>query len=164
MTKLFQYLFFGWSLLMAKTTFAQGSTQAQRNADNGLLEQYFAKNQLHPSKTQSGLYYVIKQQGSGENAKPGKEVTVNYTGRLLNGKTFDSNTDPKFHHVQPFHFVLGMAEVIAGWDIGVQLLNVGSTATFYIPSALGYGPEGSGNVIPPNSILVFDVELTDIED
>ena len=164
MIKLFPYLFFGWSLLIAKTTFAQWGAVAQRNVDDRLLDQYFVKNQVQPTKTQSGLYYVIKQRGSGGNAKPGKEVTVNYTGRLLNGKTFDSNTDPKFHHVQPFHFVLGMAEVIAGWDIGVQLLNAGSTATFYIPSALAYGSEGSGSVIPPNSIRVFDVELTDIED
>lgn len=164
MNRLFYCIILGWYLLMANTTFAQGNTQGQRKADEELLKQYFTQNHIAASKTPSGLYYVIKQQGSGATAKPGQEVTMNYTGMLLNGKAFDSNTDPKFHHVQPLTFVLGAGQVIRGWDIGIQLLNAGSTATFYIPSDLAYGPEGSGKVIPPNSILVFDVELTDIDE
>jgi len=87
---------------------------------------------------------------------------VNYTGKLLDGTIFDSNKDPKFGHVQPFSFTLGAGMVIKGWDEGMQLLKLGGRATFYIPSSLAYGPQGSGS-IPPNAVLVFDVEVTGID-
>jgi peptidyl-prolyl cis-trans isomerase A (cyclophilin A) len=76
---------------------------------------------------------------------------------------FDSNTDPKFNHVTPFTFTLGQGQVIKGWDEGVALLQIGTKGTFFIPSALGYGPSGAGQQIPPDAVLVFDVELVGIE-
>jgi FKBP-type peptidyl-prolyl cis-trans isomerase FkpA len=127
--------------------------------DDKTLQLYFAKNNLHPTKTSSGLYYVITQKGMGDNAKTGKKVTMNYTGKLLDGTVFDSNIDPKFGHVQPFTFPLGQGQVIKGWDEGVQLLNMGSKATFFILSSLAYGEHGTGP-IPANAVLIFDVELT----
>lgn len=163
MNRLIYCILPGWYLLIANTTFAQGDTYAGNSGDEQLTH-YFAAHHIQAQKTPSGLYYVITQQGTGATAKPGQEVTMNYTGKLLSGKVFDSNTDPKFHHVQPFTFVLGTGQVIPGWDIGVQLLNAGSMATFYIPSTLAYGPEGSGKVIPPDAALIFDVELTDIDE
>ena len=136
---------------------------SQPEKDDKLLQAYFAKNNIKATKTASGLYYTIAQKGIGENAKPGKKVTMNYTGKLMDGKAFDSNIDPKFNHVSPFTFTLGQGNVIKGWDEGVQLLNIGTKATFYIPSALAYGPNGMGGAIPPNAVLLFDVELVAID-
>jgi FKBP-type peptidyl-prolyl cis-trans isomerase len=94
---------------------------------------------------------------------------MNYTGTLLDGTKFDSNTDSAFSHVQPFEFALGLGQVIKGWDEGVSYLKPGSKATFYIPSPMAYGaqarPGGGANPkgIPANSILFFDVELVGIK-
>jgi FKBP-type peptidyl-prolyl cis-trans isomerase len=135
----------------------------QAKVDDKLLQDYFAKNNIHATKTQSGLYYVVKQKGLGPNATAGKKVTMNYTGKLLDGTPFDSNIDPKFNHVSPFSFNLGQGQVIRGWDEGVQLLNMGSKATFFIPSSLAYGDRGAGQAIPPNAVLLFDVEVVGID-
>ena len=134
----------------------------QAKADDEILQNYFAKNNIKPTKTASGLYYVMNTKGLGPTAKPNKKITMNYTGKFLDGKPFDSNTDPQFHHVSPFSFILGVGQVIRGWDEGVQLLNLGSKATFYIPSSLAYGESGNGP-IGPNAVLVFDVELVGID-
>lgn len=135
----------------------------QAKVDDKLLQDYFAKNNIKATKTASGLYYVIHQKGMGANAQPGKQVTMNYTGKLLDGTPFDSNTDPKFNHVSPFVFPLGQGRVIRGWDEGVALMNLGTKATLYIPSQLGYGDRGAGAQIPPNAVLVFDVEVVGID-
>ena len=135
----------------------------QAKEDDKILQEYFAKNNIQATKTPSGLYYSIKQKGLGPTAKPGKTVTMNYTGKTLDGNVFDSNVDPKFNHVQPFTFKLGVGQVIKGWDEGVQLLQIGSKGTFYIPSGLAYGERGSGGAIPPNAVLIFDVEVTGID-
>jgi FKBP-type peptidyl-prolyl cis-trans isomerase FkpA len=142
---------------------ASQHAEKQKGVDDQVLQDYFAKNNIHPEKTPSGLYYTISQKGLGNQAKPGNKVTMNYTGKLLDGKVFDSNTDPKFGHVQPFSFNLGMGQVIRGWDEGVQLLKLGSKATFYIPSTLAYGAQGAGGAIPPNANLIFDVEVLGID-
>jgi FKBP-type peptidyl-prolyl cis-trans isomerase FkpA len=134
----------------------------QAATDDKILQDYFAKNNIKATKTASGLYYVIGTQGLGPTAKPGKKITMNYTGKFLDGTPFDSNTDPKFNHVSPFNFTLGQGQVIKGWDEGVQLLKIGSRATLFIPSALAYGPAAMRQ-IPANSILVFDLELVGID-
>ena len=134
----------------------------QSVADDKLIQEYIAKNNIKATKTQSGLYYVLTQKGLGNTAKPGNKVTMNYVGKTLDGTPFDSNTDPKFNHVQPFSFNLGQGMVIKGWDEGVQLLNMGARATLIIPSGLAYGTQGTGP-IKPNSVLVFDVEVTGID-
>ena len=111
------------------------------------------------------MYYAVKAEGAGEKAVAGDSVTMKYTGTLLDGTKFDSNTDTAFQHTQPFQFVLGRGAVIKGWDEGVALLKTGSKATFYIPSPMAYGPQarpgGGANPkgIPANSVLIFDVEL-----
>ena len=98
----------------------------------------------------------------GEVAKVGDVVSMNYTGRLTNGTVFDSNVDPKFKHVQPFEFTLGAGQVIAGWDKGIVGMKVGEKKTLTIPPEDGYGAMGQGP-IPPNSTLIFDVELLAIK-
>ena len=110
-------------------------------------------------KTESGLRYKIINKGTGVQAEKGKNVSVHYKGALANGTEFDSS----YKRNQPIDFPLGMGNVIAGWDEGIALLKVGDKARFVIPPHLGYGAQGAGGVIPPNAILVFDVELVAVK-
>ena len=103
--------------------------------------------------TPSGLQYKVLTEGNGPRPKATSQVTVHYKGTLLDGKQFDSSYD----RGQPATFPLN--QVIPGWTEGVQLMNVGSKYQFWIPSDLAYGPHGSPPTIPPNSTLVFQVEL-----
>ncbi len=93
--------------------------------------------------------------GTGAEATAGKKVKVHYTGWLTNGTKFDSSVD----RGTPFEFSLGAGQVIQGWDKGVAGMKVGGKRKLTIPSDLGYGATGAGNVIPPNATLVFEVEL-----
>ena len=97
--------------------------------------------------------------GDGVEALAGKLVTVHYTGRLTDGTKFDSSVDRN----QPFRFMLGVGQVIKGWDDGVQGMKVGGKRTLIIPSNMAYGERGAGAVIPPNATLEFDVELISVE-
>jgi FKBP-type peptidyl-prolyl cis-trans isomerase FkpA len=112
--------------------------------------------------TASGLAYEDITLGGGPAARAGQEVTVHYTGWLHDpgapkqrGRKFDSSKDRN----DPFRFDLGAGMVIAGWDEGVQGMQVGGTRVLTIPPELGYGASGAGGVIPPNATLVFEVEL-----
>lgn len=136
---------------------------SQKAVDDKKLLEYFAKNNIKAKKTASGLYYEILEQGTGDNASKGKTVSVNYTGKTMDGNVFDSNIDPQFNHVEPLKFPVGAGRVIKGWDEGLQLLNKGSKAVFYIPSDLAYGAQSPAPAIPPYSILIFNVELLDIQ-
>ena len=108
--------------------------------------------------TPSGLKYDDLKVGAGAEAKAGQAVSVHYTGWLTDGKKFDSSKD----RGQPFQFALGAGQVIKGWDEGVQGMKIGGKRKLTIPSALGYGTRGAGNVIPPNATLIFEVELLGI--
>lgn len=108
--------------------------------------------------TASGLKYVDVKVGSGASPVKGKQVKVHYTGTLENGKKFDSSVDRN----APFTFVIGVGQVIPGWDEGVMSMKVGGKRKLIIPSKLGYGATGAGGVIPPNATLLFDVELLDV--
>jgi FKBP-type peptidyl-prolyl cis-trans isomerase FkpA len=142
---------------------SRGAAQ-QAPVDDQLIQEYLAQNNIKAEKTVSGLYYVLHKQGSGDSVQPGEKVVVNYTGKLLSGTVFDSNTDPAKGHVQPLEFTAGAGNVIPGWDEGVLLLQKGSIATFYIPSSLAYGAKGAGTVVPPNSVLIFDIKVLDIKE
>jgi len=127
-----------------------------------LIQQYIKDNKITAKPTASGLYYIEKVAGKGAKAKPGSKVKVHYTGKLLNGKVFDSSLDRK--PVKPFEFTIGQGQVIPGWDEGISLMSAGGKATLLIPSKLGYGAQGMGNDIPAYSPLVFEVELLSISD
>ena len=105
--------------------------------------------------TPSGLNIEDLVLGEGAVAAAGQNVTVHYTGRLINGSKFDSSKDRN----DPFAFHLGAGQVIRGWDEGVQGMLVGGKRKLTIPPELGYGARGAGGVIPPNATLVFEVEL-----
>ncbi|WP_053990370.1 peptidylprolyl isomerase [Mangrovimonas sp. TPBH4] len=110
-------------------------------------------------ETASGLRYQIIQKGAGTKAEKGKTVAVHYKGQLADGTVFDSS----YKRNQPLEFTVGVGQVIAGWDEGIGLLQVGDKARFVIPSDLGYGSRGAGGVIPGDATLVFDVELMDVK-
>lgn len=131
--------------------------------DEKKLTEYFAKNNIKAQKTASGLYYKIVEPGTGAKPEKGQNVSVNYTGKTLDGNVFDSNVDPQFQHVEPLTFPVATGRVIKGWDEGLLLLNKGAKAVFYIPSYLAYGAQSPSPAIPANSVLIFDVELIDIK-
>lgn len=107
----------------------------------------------------SGIRYRDEVVGEGESPRPGQWVTVHYTGWLDNqgqpGRKFDSSRD----RGDPFQFMIGMGQVISGWDIGVSTMKVGGRRILVLPPEHGYGARGAGGVIPPNATLIFDVEL-----
>ena len=108
-----------------------------------------------PKISASGLSYYDLAPGAGTPAKAGDNVSVQYTGWLVNGTKFDSSLDRN----EPFMFALGKGQVIKGWDEGVAGMKPGGKRQLHIPAALAYGARGAGGVIPPNADLVFDVEL-----
>ena len=109
------------------------------------------------------LIITDNKVGDGREAEKGLTVTVHYTGWLYeNGEKttkFDSSVDRR----EPFSFVLGVGQVIKGWDNGVSGMQVGGSRTIIIPSSMGYGSRGAGDVIPPNSDLIFEVDLIEIQ-
>jgi uncharacterized damage-inducible protein DinB len=106
------------------------------------------------------LRYIDIVKGSGAPAAPGKKYVVHYTGWLADGKKFDSSLDRN----QPLDFVQGRRQVITGWDIGFEGMNVGGKRRLFIPPQLAYAEKGAGTAIPPNAELIFDVELLDVKD
>lgn len=105
--------------------------------------------------TGSGLRYIDEVVGTGDAPTRGKKVRVHYTGKLTDGKKFDSSVD----RGQPFEFIIGVGQVIQGWDEGVASMKVGGKRQLIIPAELGYGSRGAAGAIPPNAELIFDVEL-----
>jgi len=118
-------------------------------------EKFLAENKKNAEvkETASGLQYVVEKEGTGAQPTAEDEVTVHYTGKLLDGTVFDSSVN----RGEPATFPLN--RVIPGWTEGVQLMKEGAKYTFFIPSDLAYGAQGVPQVIPPHSTLIFDVEL-----
>ena len=136
-----------------------GAKQEREELAKKEAEQNLASLSEGFEKTKSGLRYQIINKGSGDQAENGKVVSVHYKGSLPDGTVFDSS----YKRNQPIDFPLGQGQVIQGWDEGISLLQVGDKARFVIPPHLGYGSQGAGGVIPPNAILIFDVELMGVK-
>jgi FKBP-type peptidyl-prolyl cis-trans isomerase FkpA len=148
---------FGLLLLLALVTFSckkdSLTPEEQLAIDIQLIKDDLAKKNLTSlaQETSSGLHYVITQEGAGDNPTATSMVTVKYKGYLLDGNVFDQTGSGQTA-------TFGLNKVIAGWTEGIPKLKKGGKGTFWIPSALGYGPSGSGR-IPGNSVLIFEVEL-----
>lgn len=128
---------------------AEAKAKAEKEAMEKTLNETYGAAKV----TASGLRYITEKEGTGKSPLATDQVTVHYTGYLLNGTKFDSSVD----RGQPATFPLN--QVIPGWTEGLQLMKEGGKTKFIIPSELGYGANGAGGVIPPNAWLVFDVEL-----
>lgn len=109
-------------------------------------------------KHESGLQWIVREEGEGGPPVNGDQISAHYTGYLLDGKKFDSSVD----RGQPFNTAIGVGRVIKGWDIAFTDMKIGEKRVLFIPPELGYGSRGAGGLIPPDATLVFDVELIDI--
>lgn len=143
-----------------------------KRAETTSLTKYLADNKLSPIKTASGLRYIVTKSSVKSKPVKGDTVMVNYVGKTLDGKVFDSSIEAEAKRAglqqpgrayEPISVVLGQSSVIPGWEQGLLLLNEGSKASFIIPSDLAYGPQGAGEDIKPFSTLVFDLELVKVK-
>ncbi len=130
----------------------QGELEAKAKEEGKKFLEANKQNE-NVKETASGLQYVVEKEGTGAQPTAEDEVTVHYTGKLLDGTVFDSSVN----RGQPATFPLN--RVIPGWTEGVQLMKEGAKYTFFIPSDLAYGAQGVPNAIPPHSTLIFEVEL-----
>jgi len=137
---------------------AEAERLSQLEANKAEGEAFLAENAKRDevTVTESGLQYEVIEPGSGPKPTASDTVTVHYRGKLLDGREFDSS----YNRGEPTSFPLN--QVIAGWTEGVQLMSPGATYKFYIPAELAYGERGAGQMIGPNSTLIFDVELLEI--
>ncbi len=131
----------------------------KKNEEQQNIQAYVAEHFKGVTPTAQGLYIKTLKKGTGAQPKQGQTVTVHYTGKFLDGKSFDSSVDRN----EPFKFMLGIGQVIPGWDITVAGMRVGEKLTVLIPSDYAYGERGN-YAIPPYSPLVFDIELLGIDD
>ena len=122
--------------------------------DDEIIQQYISDNNLNATSTSSGLYYVIETTGNGVFPNIYSTVTVAYTGMLTDGTVFDQSSSAGIS--------FPLTNVIQGWQEGIPMFSEGGTGKLLIPSALGYGNRAVGN-IPENSVLIFDVELIDVD-
>ena len=150
---------------------AQQQAELQLKKDTQAIDNYLEEHNITAQSTESGLRYVIDQPGQGKVPQNGQKVKVNYTGRTLAGKVFDTSLEEiakennlykEGKKYEPLEFSLGAHQVIRGWDEGVALLKKGAKAKFFIPSTLAYSKQAAGEHIKDNEILIFDVELVDI--
>jgi FKBP-type peptidyl-prolyl cis-trans isomerase FkpA len=148
----------------------QEMQRKQMTTDSTLIAEYLKTNSLEALSTPSGIRYIVQKEGKGDKPVPRKKVFVQYAGYTLDGKLFDTSISSvaKANNLNngatdnPYPVVIGAGGVIQGWGEILQLMNKGMKVKVFIPSALGYGPRGKGS-IPPNAVLVFDMEVTEIK-
>ena len=148
-------------------------SEKQLEKDIATIDAYLLEKNIVAEKAESGLRYVITKPGTGENCKTGQITKVNYSGYMLDGQCFDSSVkevaqakgvyNAAREPYAPYDVTIDQTAVIKGWHEALKLLNKGAKATFYIPSTLAYGPQQRSEVIKPNSILVFDMEVVDLK-
>lgn len=150
---------------------ANAALEKLKQAEAAEANRYVTANKLMPKSTPSGLRYIITRASAKRKPLRGDTLLVNYTGRLTSGKVFDSSIAAEAQagglnqpgrNYEPIQVIVGQGQVIPGWDEGLLLLNEGSKAIFIIPSNLGYGAQGAGE-IKPYSTLIFNVELVKVK-
>ncbi len=153
------------------TDYIKSQSNVLKTQEPAKIKKYIADNNLKVEKTASGLMYVITNPGTGEKPAVGDTAVVNYTGKLVTGKVFDTSikevatkekmpVDP-MRQFAPIRIPVGESKVIAGWDEGLQLLNKGSKAIFIIPSDIAYKDQGIGP-IGPYTPIVFEMEMVNV--
>ena len=154
------------------TDYFKGQADVMKKQEPVKIKKYVEDKKLTTKTTASGLQYVITKPGAGPTAVAGDTAVVNYTGKLLNDKVFDTSSkeeamksskqfDPRRKY-EPIKVVIGEGGVIKGWEEGLQLLNKGAKATLVIPSVLGWGEQGAPPMIGAFAPVAFDVELVNI--
>ena len=126
------------------------SSKDQAKIDNEIIQKYIGENKLSATSTSNGLYYVIENQGSGTKPNSYSQVQVAYKGYLTDGTVFDQSNSSGA--------VFNLQSVIKGWTEGIPYFKAGGNGKLLIPSALGYGPNGTTG-IPGNSVLIFDIKV-----
>lgn len=144
--RLLSVLLLGASLLFT-------ACKSQEEEDDVLIQEYLTEKGLTAQKTPEGLYYIIEEEGNGEFPVLSDDVTVDYTGYLLDGSIFDSTNGSAA--------TFPLSGVILGWQIGIPKFSKGGKGKLLIPSNLAYGDSSPGAGIPANSVLIFDVHLID---
>lgn len=129
------------------------TAEEQAKTDDKIIQDYLADNDLNATKHESGMYYIIDAEGSGNSPSSNSVIEIKYKGYLTNGTVFDETEGNS-------SATMNLSSLITGWRIGIPLLKKGGKGTFFIPSALGYGSNATGN-IPENSVLIFEIELID---
>ncbi|MGI6291343.1 MAG: FKBP-type peptidyl-prolyl cis-trans isomerase [Bacteroidales bacterium] len=135
------------------------SQQLMIDKEKELINQYVTENNITVTPTVSGLYYIETKKGKGTSPSEGQTCYVHYKGMLLDGTVFDSSIE----RGEPFPFPLGQGQVIKGWDEGIAMMKKGGKALFIIPSSIAYGDRGAGDLIPPYTPLLFEVELVNFQ-
>lgn len=145
--------------------------QRQQNEPESIA-QYIAEKQITAKPDAEGLYVIVKKQGNGPKVATGKQVKINYTGRLLDGKVFDSSIESVAREAgiynaqrpyEPLAYTVGQMGLIKGWERGIEGKAQGSVIELIIPSALGYGAKGAGDLIQPYTPLTFELEIVEVK-
>ena len=146
-----------FTMLTLQTTARPTPHFEQTTGDSLTLDNYITSQRIKAERTREGLFFTVHTEGVGKEPQQGDYVKIHYVGKLLNGKTFDES--PKN---EPFAFQIGKQQVIEGWDIALQKIRIGSKITLYVPAKFGYGVAGIGDIIPPNTPLIYEIELLDV--
>ncbi len=153
-----------------RSNYKENMEQAQAE-EKEMIENYVAEHKIKATPDEEGLYVIVNKKGKGEKLEIGRNVAINYTGRLLNGKVFDTSVESvakenglyeSGRKYEPLSYRVGEMSLIRGWEKGVINQPAGTKLTLIIPSAMAYGPRDMG-IIPPNSPLVFDIEIVSVK-
>lgn len=153
-----------------RANYLENMEQAQE-AEKELIANYVTENKIKATPDEDGLYIIVNKKGNGQKVEIGREVSVNYTGRLLDGKVFDTSVesvakDNDMYDARrgysPMTYVVGQQSMIPGWEKGILNQPAGSKLTLIVPSSQAYGPQAVGS-IPANSTLVFDIEILSVK-
>jgi FKBP-type peptidyl-prolyl cis-trans isomerase FkpA len=150
------------TILLITTVFCHTNARSithfgQPFGDSLTLDKFIISQNIKAEKLPEGVFFTAHTEGSGATPQQGDFVKIRYVGKLLDGKIFDKSPEK-----DPYAYQIGKQQVIEGWDIALQKLKTGAKVTIYIPAKLGYGTMGLGDVIPPNSPLIYEIELLEI--
>ena len=144
-------------IVQEQANFMQEMQERQQNEPQ-VIADYVVQNNITAKPTADGLYVIVKKKGTGAKVAMGRQVAIHYTGRLLDGTTFDSSIDG-----DPISYTVGQMSLIRGWEEGVMGQPEGTQLQIIMPSSLGYGSQGAGRLIPPYSPLMFDLEIVSVK-